>query len=70
MTATPKERAHAGCITLDLRQAFDMLILDYIFPALELFGIPPGYLMWVRLLYKDPTARARTGRHISEEYPV
>lgn len=59
-----------GCILLYLRQAFDSLRWDYMFCALARFGIPEEYIAWVRLLYTNPTARARTGRHISGQYTV
>lgn len=70
MESTPLDSHNAGCITLDLRQAFDTLRWDYMFRVLEKFGIPPDYLKWVKLLYSTPTARARTGRHISHEYRI
>lgn len=59
-----------GCISLDLRQAFDSLRWDYMFSALRRCHIPDTYIAWVKLLYTNPTARARTGRHISEPYAV
>lgn len=59
-----------GCTSLDLRQAFDSLHWEYMFYTLRRFNIPQEYINWVRLLYTNPTARARTGSYISEEYLV
>lgn len=70
MKATPAAHQNAGCLALDLRQAFDSISWDYMFAALQRFGFPEAYLKWVRLLYTSPTARASTGRHISRQYTI
>lgn len=70
MQDTVESEGRQGCIALDLRQAFDSLHWDYMIYALQKFGIPEEYTKWVRLLYTNPTARARMGTHISEEYVI
>lgn len=59
-----------GCISLDLRQAFDSLMWSYMLHTIPKFGIPDAYTKWIALLYTNPTARARTGQHISQQYAV
>ncbi|KAJ1171100.1 hypothetical protein NDU88_002971 [Pleurodeles waltl] len=54
------------CLFLDIRQAFDTISWDYMLATLATltaFVIPPEYIRWVRLLYSEPRARARTGPH-------
>lgn len=70
MTAVSPNYPNAGCLSLDLKQAFDTISWNYMFAALQRFGFPNTYLNWVRPLYTSPTARARTGRHISGKYTV
>lgn len=68
MQSTPTDFPLAGCLTLDLKQAFDSLSWDFMFATLHKFGFPAGYIQLVRLLYTSPTARARTGQYISPQY--
>lgn len=70
---TSRSKLHTntqGCISLDLRQAFDSLHWNYIFRTLPKFGIPDNFAQWMELLYTNPTARARTGNRISQQYAV
>lgn len=55
------------CISLDLQQAFDSLHWNYMLFALSKYGITIDYINWVRLLYTNPTARARKGAYISKQ---
>lgn len=70
MQSTSPDHSLAGCLTLDLKQAFDSLSWDFMFATLEKFGFPAGYLKLLRLLYTAPTARAHTGRFISPQYHI
>lgn len=70
MQATPSFYQRAGCLALDLRQAFDSLSWHFMFATLNSFGFPEGYIKLVRLLYTDPTARVRTGKYISAHYNI
>ncbi|KAJ1211272.1 hypothetical protein NDU88_006633 [Pleurodeles waltl] len=59
----------AGCLSLELRKAFDTVIWDFMFATLNRFNIdPPTYARWVRQLYSDPTARM--GPLISQQYTI
>lgn len=59
-----------GCVSVDLRQAFDSLHWGYMPRTLRRYGIPDGYVNWIKVLYTEPTARARTSEHISQQYAI
>lgn len=70
MFSCTSEMPEAGCISLDITQAFDTLSWDYMQIALQKFGIPQEYTQWIQILYHLPTARVRTGSHISQPYQI
>lgn len=52
-------------LSLDAQKAFDMVEWEYLWATLSAFGIGPGFLFWLKILYKDPKARLRINNTMS-----
>lgn len=67
----PMDNGGAGAIlSLDAQKAFDMVEWEYLWMVLIAFGIGPGFITWLKLLYKDPRARLRINGTMSPAFPL
>ena len=49
-------------VFLDIEKAFDSVVWDYLWQVMGALGTGPKYIAWVKLLYRKPLARVRTGK--------
>ncbi|KAM9320225.1 LOW QUALITY PROTEIN: X-linked retinitis pigmentosa GTPase regulator [Gastrophryne carolinensis] len=50
-------------ISLDNEKAFDSVEWPYLWAVLAKFGLPPTYIKYIQLLYKNPKARVRVTKN-------
>lgn len=56
--------------SLDAEKAFDSVEWLYLWEVLRGFGFGPVFVSWVRAVYRDPTARVRTGTVLSAPFSL
>ncbi len=52
-------------LSLDAKQAFDHLKWEYLWMVLDRFGLGPGFINMIKVLYANPSARIITGNIFS-----
>uniref|UniRef100_A0A8C5G1I7 Reverse transcriptase domain-containing protein n=1 Tax=Gouania willdenowi TaxID=441366 RepID=A0A8C5G1I7_GOUWI len=57
-------------VSMDAEKAFDRIEWEYMFEVMKRFGFGCGFLRWVRLLYKAPTASVLTNGLLSAPFKV
>ncbi|KAJ1136101.1 hypothetical protein NDU88_002519 [Pleurodeles waltl] len=57
-------------ISLDIEKAFDTLEWDFLFATMQLLGLGPKFINWVRILYTAPQARVKTGGVVSDAFSI
>ncbi len=55
-------------VSMDAEKAFNRIELEYIFEVMRRFGFGCGFLGWIRLLYKAPTASVLTNGLLSAPF--
>ena len=57
-------------VSMDAEKAFDRIEWEYMFDVMKRFGFGSGFLSWIRLLYKAPTASVLTNGLLSAPFKV
>jgi len=63
-----KEKAYL--VTLDAQKAFDSVDHKYLLKILEMYGFPPTYISWIKLLYKDLQATVLVNGFTTEWFNI
>lgn len=62
--------APEAVLSLDAFKAFDCILFNYLFTALQEFGFNSNFVSWIKVLYSAPQAAVRTNSVISEYFPL
>ncbi|XP_069063691.1 uncharacterized protein [Pleurodeles waltl] len=57
-------------LAVDFEKAFDSIRWDYLRAVMLEMGLGENWVKWVDLLYASPLARVKTGKTVSDSYPV